>query len=427
MLKQTLISLFLITASLSAQQKKPMISVPDFNCKVRLPGVINSYRPTIQPLLTPDGKRLYFDRKYHPLNVGMNKDCDDIWYSDRNSDGTWNAPVNVGPPLNTSDCDVLFSISPDGKTALVGGEYENGVKHPGFSMTKWDGKAWGTPQKIVIPDFYNRSGYFYANLSADGNVMLMGLQRDDTQGSLDLYFSLKDKSGVWSAPKTLGAVVNTKGFDVSPFLALDGKTLYYSTDGLGGYGKADLFMTHRLDETWQNWSKPINLGGSINTEADEHSVSLNASGDTACIVSSDSVNELEGIYFVCLPTEVRPQKVNLEKLIKEIPREKVTLPKIYFESKESTLSQENLELLERSIAELKNAKEIIITGYADDIGSDGYNMNLSKLRATAVREFLEKNKVGKIKLVANGEKALKNSTPAEEMRKENRRVDIEVR
>ncbi|MBI3258532.1 MAG: OmpA family protein [Ignavibacteriae bacterium] len=296
MLKHTFIFLFLITVSISAQPKKQIVSVPSFNCKVRLPGVINSYRPTIQPLLTPDGKRLYFDRKYHPLNMGMNKDCDDIWYSDRNSDGSWNTPVNVGPPLNTSDCDVLFSISPDGKTALVGGEYENGIKHPGFSITKWDGRGWGTPQK-----------------------------------------------------------------------------------------------------------------------------------DTACIVSSDSVNELEGIYFVCLPTEVRPQKVNLEKLIKETPKEKTFLPKIYFESKESTLSVENQELLEKSMSSLKQAKEIIVTGYADDIGTDGYNMNLSKLRATSVREFLEKKKVGKIKVVAKGENALKDTTPTDEVRRENRRVDIEVR
>lgn len=419
--------MLLITASLSAQTKKQTLTVPNFNCKVRLPAVINSYRPTIQPLLTPDGKRLYFDRKYHPLNVGMNRDCDDIWYSDRKSDGSWGDPVNIGPPLNTPDCDVLFSISPDGRTALVGGEYEYSTKRPGFSVTKWDGVGWGTPQKIFIPNFYNKSGFFYANLSADGNVLIMGLQRSDSKGSLDLYFSLKDKSGVWSEPKTLGDEVNTSGFDVSPFLALDGKTLYYSTDGFGGHGKADLFMTRRLDDTWQSWSKPINLGIAINTSADEHSISLNAAGDTACIVSSDSLNELEGIYFVCLPSEVRPQKVNLEKLIQNTPREKIPTPALYFESKESILSETNQELLEKVIPALQQAKEIIITGYADDIGSDGYNMNLSKRRARAVREFLEKKKIGKIKVIASGENTLKNTTPNDDQRKESRRVDIEAR
>ncbi len=427
MLKYSFVLVLLITISLSAQTKKSTLTVPNFNCKVRLPAVINSYRPTIQPLLTPDGKRLYFDRKYHPLNVGMNRDCDDIWYSDRKSDGSWGEPVNIGPPLNTTDCDVLFSISPDGRTALVGGEYEYSSKRPGFSITKWDGVGWGTPQKIVIPNFYNKSGFFYANLSADGNVLIMGLERSDSKGSLDLYFSLKDKSGTWSAPKTLGDGVNTSGFDVSPFLALDGETLYYSTDGFGGYGKADLFVTRRLDDTWQNWSKPINLGSAINTSADEHSISLNAAGDTACIVSSDSLNELEGIYFVCLPTGVRPQKVNLEKLFQNTPREKIHTPALYFESKESSLSETNQELLEKVIPPLQLAKEIIITGYADDIGSDGYNMGLSKRRAMAVREFLEKKGIRKIKVIASGENALKRTTPTDEQRKENRRVDIEAR
>jgi outer membrane protein OmpA-like peptidoglycan-associated protein len=356
----------------------------------------------------------------------MNRDCDDIWYSDRNTDGTWNEPINVGPPLNTPDCDVLFSISPDGRTALVGGEYEFGVKRPGFSITKWDGVAWSIPQKIFIPNFYNRSGYFYANLSADGTVLLMGLEREDTKGSLDLYFSLKDKTGAWTAPKTLGDVVNSAGFDVSPFLALDGKTLYYSSDGLGGYGKADLFMTRRLDDTWQNWSKPINLGETINTAADEHSISLNAAGDTACIVSSDSLNELEGIYFVCLPTEVRPQKVNLEKIVLDSPRELQTSKKIYFQLNEHTLSASNQEILQNLLLELKNAKEVVITGYADDIGTDTYNIHLSKQRALAVRSFLVKHKIKSIKVIANGEKALKDIIPTEIERKENRRVDIEL-
>lgn len=426
MLKYSIFFLFVSVSSLSAQTKKQAIIPPEFNCKVRLPAVINSYRPTIQPLLTPDGKRLYFDRKYHPLNVGMNKDCDDIWYSDRNSDGSWGEPVNVGPPLNTPDCDVLFSISPDGRTALVGGEYEYSIKRPGFSITNWNGTEWSTPQKIFIPNFYNRSGYFYANLSADGNVLLMGLDRDDTKGSLDLYFSLKDNNGAWSPPKTLGNIVNSPGFDVSPYLALDGKTLYYSSDGLGGYGKADLFMTRRLDDTWQNWSKPINLGSAINTEADEHSISLNAAGDTACIVSSDSVNELEGIYFVCLPSEVRPQKVNLEKLILDSPHECFPSPVLYFESNESSLSSEHQAQLEKIIPSLIHAKEIIITGYADDIGSDSYNLILSKRRAISVGKFLKKKSIGNIKVNAEGENLLKNTTPTDELRKENRKVVIEI-
>jgi len=427
MFKYFVLFLFILTLSLSAQTKKKVTLPLEINCKVRLPAIINSYRPTIQPLLTPDGKRLYFDRKYHPLNVGMNKDCDDIWYSDRNSDGSWNVPVNVGTPLNTPDCDVLFSISPDGRTALVGGEYEYGVKRPGFSITKWNGVEWSTPQKIFIPNFYNRSGYFYANLSADGNVLLMGLERDDTQGSLDLYFSLKDKNGAWSSPKTLGNIVNTPGFDVSPFLALDGKTLYYSTDGLGGFGKADLFMTRRLDDTWQNWSIPVNLGSEINTESDEHSISLNAAGDTACIVSSDSLNELEGIYFVCLPATVRPQKVNLDTLILDSPHGNSSLSTLFFDTNESVLSNENQKLLEKILPLLKKASQIIVTGYADDIGSDFYNMNLSEKRAKNVRKYLKNNKIENIKIKAKGENILKNITPTDNLRKENRKVEIEIK
>ena len=88
-------------------------------------------------------------------------------------------------------------------------------------------------------------------------------------GDLDLYVSIKSKSGIWSTPLWMGDNINSSFREGSPFLARDNKTLYFYSNGFGGYGGSDLFMSRRLDDTWQSWSKPLNLGPYINTPANE--------------------------------------------------------------------------------------------------------------------------------------------------------------
>jgi len=429
-----LLIFLIVTTSvpLLAQSSKTNIQteVPDFQCKVRLPGTINSYRPTIQPVLSPDGNRLYFDRKFHPGNWGGNHDCDDIWYSDRKSDGSWGEPVNIGAPLNTNGCDVLFSISPDGHSALVGGVYSGKPqiqKLPGFSLTTWEDGQWQAPTPIVIPDFYNNSGFFYASLSADSKVLLFGISRNGCLGMLDLYYSMRDKAGNWSVPQSLGPTVNSVQYEVSPFLALDGKTLYFSSDRKGGFGKNDLYMTRRLDDTWQNWSEPINLGPAINTIADELSITINAAGDTACIVSADSVNQLEGIYFVCLPKAVRPQKVNLSTIIENSKKERNTTLVLYFSSNEYQLTDSNIEKIKSFANERNGLKNIVITGYADDEGSNSYNRTLSQKRAHSVGKMLRASGVSKMKYIYRGEDDLSGKMISKEEKAQYRKVEITVR
>ncbi|MFN8358861.1 MAG: OmpA family protein [Candidatus Kapaibacterium sp.] len=430
-----LLTLILLPSALLAQSKTTARSenrledMSAFGCKTRLPNNINSYRPTIQPVLTPDGRRLYFDRKYHPFNIGSTRDCDDIWYSDRQADGTWSEPVNIGAPLNTRGCDVLFSISPDGKSALVGGVYADtpdGEKVPGFSVTTWNGSAWTKPVPIVIPNFYNTSGYFYASLSSDNAVLLFALARKDVLGELDLYFSLKDAAGKWTEPVSLGPTVNSIGMEVSPFLALDGKTLYFSSSRKGGYGASDLYVTRRLDDTWLSWSKPQNLGPSINTFADELSISINAAGDTACIVSADSINQLEGIYFVCLPKDVRPQTVNLEQYIKENNRDTPETYQLYFETGESRITDSMRTLITQIATKISGRKNIIVTGYTDDTGSDHLNMTLSKKRAQSVAKLLHASGIRAKQIQWDGEKSIRGREVNSGERWKFRRVDISV-
>lgn len=109
----------------------------------------------------------------------------------------------------------------------------------------------------------------------------------------------------------LGGDVNTRGADRTPFLAADGVSLYFASDGHGGFGSSDIFVTRRLDSTWRKWSKPENLGKPINTEGWDGFFTIPASGDYAYLVSAQNSLGSADIYRVRLRETSRPRPVVL--------------------------------------------------------------------------------------------------------------------
>src|SRR5690606_30118497 len=97
---------------------------------------------------------------------------------------------------------------------------------------------------------------------------------------------------------------NTSKVEYSPFLAADNRTLYFSSDGHGGFGGSDIFYTRRLDDTWKKWTTPVNIGKEINTTAWDAYYTVTARGDYAYFVSTmdeKSKKEVnEDIYRISL-------------------------------------------------------------------------------------------------------------------------------
>ncbi len=273
-------------------------------CKTRLPESINAFQPAILPVLTVDGKLLFFDRKLHHENIGGTNDLDDIWYSEYSSETSFTKPKNLGKKYNTKESNVLFSITPDG-TALIYGTKQS---ENNYSLAEIDGNEFDNFISIKIDNYYNTAHNFFAYLSGDRQTLLLALKRKDSRGKLDIYVSFrKGDSYVFSEPRNLGKTINTKQTESSPFLAYDNKTLYFSTNGRKGFGGKDLYMTRRLDDTWQNWTEPVNLGTPINTEKDDNGICLTALGDSAIVTSWDKQTMREGMYFVCLPLDLQPE------------------------------------------------------------------------------------------------------------------------
>ncbi len=159
---------------------------------------VNSAYNDVCPVISPDGKTLYFDRTDDPTNVGR----DDIWLSTRQKDGTWSPAKNIGPPLNTRDHNFVCSVSPDGNTLLLGNVYNpDGTMSPGLSMVNRTKSGWSKPQKMNVQNFYSyapAANYYLAN---DGKTLLLAIERRDSYGDLDLYVSFLGDGNVWSEPQ----------------------------------------------------------------------------------------------------------------------------------------------------------------------------------------------------------------------------------
>ena len=274
-----------------------------------LPYSINSYQPTLLPVITIDSKELYLDRKWHPLNVGEGIDSDDIWRSEKSNGGFWGEPENL-EYLNTKNTDILFSITPDNNTAILYGSYIN--NDDGFYLShKKDGK-WKISERLKIINYYNNWEKFGASISHNKKTLILALNRKDSRGGLDLYVShYNDERKIWSAPANIGENINTGGIEAAPLLSYDNKTLYFASNGHKGLGKLDLFMTKRLDDSWTKWSEPKNLGPLFNTSEDENSIWITALADTAYIVSYDTLNSRSSIFSVIIPDSLKPSSYSV--------------------------------------------------------------------------------------------------------------------
>jgi hypothetical protein len=234
---------------------------------------VNSTGNELAPVLAPDGKTLYFSRTKFAGNTEGNTDSGDCWLSTSADEGqTWGSPVRLDA-LNTMQNNAIVGVSGDkGQSLLVRGSYERdgSFRDEGLSRVARTAVVPGAatralhPEALRIANFYSATpgtGFF---MSADEKVLIQSLERGDSQGAKDLYVSRPDGSGGWTEPVSMGPVLNSPGWDFAPWLTPDGKTLYFSSYGHMGYGSADIFVSRRLDDSWKEWSEPINLGPGLN-------------------------------------------------------------------------------------------------------------------------------------------------------------------
>jgi outer membrane protein OmpA-like peptidoglycan-associated protein len=294
----------LLAAPVHAQQSEAQ--------PVGLGSNVNSRYEELAPVITPDGKTLYFVREGDPKNRGYrNRDDDqDIWYARIGKDGSWGKAENIGAPLNTEFNNGLSGISSDGTIALVFGYYRGGKRiQPGYSLAHLTKQGWSTPVGIDIADFAEIAvgRYLAACLSEDGRTIVFSVSQNEDNSDDDLFVTFHVAGSEWSRPRPLTGL-NGMTDDSCPFLASDGQTLYFSSIRDDGYGGHDVYMTRRLDDSWKHWSDPVNLGPSVNTSGGDLYYTIPASGQYAYYTST-AESDNSDIYRIELPDSVRPKPV----------------------------------------------------------------------------------------------------------------------
>lgn len=294
-----------------------VLRAPTANLEVKNLGTgINSPANEIKPSMTADGTRLYFasDREGGRGELDV--------YVSKFENGAWQPAQNLGERINTPDHETINGISFDGTMILLYGGFtghRGGGDNFYFEKTE---RGWSPIQHIPAPV----NGITWdsdAFTTADGKAMLFTSDRagvigkvvpkgtkfhGSEAGNSDIWVSVR-RGKQWLPPMNLGPKINTPFCERSAFLHPDGKTLYFSSDGHPGLGKLDVFRSVRLrEDSWTEWSEPVNVGKEINTSEDDWGYKVSTDGKTAVFSSS----ELPGgsgqndIYLIDLPTAAQP-------------------------------------------------------------------------------------------------------------------------
>jgi outer membrane protein OmpA-like peptidoglycan-associated protein len=280
----------------------------------RLDENVNSEASEINPILSPDGKTLYFSRKNHPENIGGVNDKEDIWYSEKDENGNWQLAKNMGPEFNNAGPNFISSMSaatPDGQSVIMilGNKYlPDGKMIAGVSVSNHENGKWTKPVAIEIENDYNyneKANYFMSN---SRKTLILSVERDDSRGSRDLYVSFLKPDSTWTEPVNLGDNINTASEESAPFLASDNETLYFASNGFSGFGGADIYVSKRLDDTWQSWSDPQNLGPEVNSKLDDMFFNIPANSDYA-YYSRGITPENSDIFRIKLPIYRTPNPI----------------------------------------------------------------------------------------------------------------------
>jgi outer membrane protein OmpA-like peptidoglycan-associated protein len=179
----------------------------------------------------------------------------------------WSTAANLGTPVNTDDHNATVGLAPDGQRMLV----YAGTNGGDLLETTLSGSTWDKPHRLggrINTNSHETS----ASYSPDGRFLYFVSDREGGAGSSDIYkVDLDGKN----TPVNLGAAINTAYGEEGVFVAPDGKTMYFSSEGHNSMGGYDIFKS-----VFENgkWSTPENLGWPINTPDDDVFFVTSASG-----------------------------------------------------------------------------------------------------------------------------------------------------
>lgn len=248
-----------------------------------LNGEVNTPEHDYAPMLNDDGTMLYFTSNRSEGSTGKA----DIYMIPR-SGSEWGRSLNPVGPLNSPGDDGSPAISPKGEFVIFASDdREGGVGKTDLYVGLVEGGTVVSAQNLG-PTVNSRGWDSQPTISADGLHLYFASDRSGGQGGTDIWVSRlvdmrQDGTPVWGKPENLGPAINTANDERSPFIAADGTTLYFASNGLEGFGGFDIYTAiMELGE----WGAPVNLGAPINSKDDEMFFSASPAGRTFFFAST---------------------------------------------------------------------------------------------------------------------------------------------
>ena len=204
---------------------------------------------------------------------------EDIFEARRIDDENWEKPRSLSGVLNGKGHDASTQLF-DNDTKLL--MYRNDNNGDIFVSDKAGGD-WGVP-KPLDANINSKAYEGDAFITPDGLTLYFATGRYSEDGTLDLYYSTRVAGGDFGPAKTLGANINTKYDDDSPYLSKNGKTLYFSSRGHNTMGGYDIFKSD-FDSVGRKWGPAQNMGYPINTPDDDSYYRLSPDGSYAYLSS----------------------------------------------------------------------------------------------------------------------------------------------
>jgi outer membrane protein OmpA-like peptidoglycan-associated protein len=229
----------------------------------RLGGTVNTMAEENFPIFLKSDGSLYFTRTFDDdSKYGPNDQ--NVWRSDKVGEQSYQKGTEVKKINNKfNNCIVGFN-SDETKIYLLNSYDGKKDLKKGICYSLKKGDSWSKPKSIEIPGLDIEGSFYSFHINKEENAIIISYLGPNSEGEEDLYVSLLE-NGKWSTPKSLGDAINSSGFEISPFLSKNSDTLFFSSNGLGGEGDADIFYAIKQNNSWFEWSEPINIGAKINS------------------------------------------------------------------------------------------------------------------------------------------------------------------
>jgi len=263
----------------------------------QLSDTVNAFAQQYFPVVTADEQELIFTRR-----LGVTDEYDeDMVISTKDNKGQWTTPQSISPIINTRYNEGTCTISADGRQLIFTSCVGMNGRCDLFESRK-TGDTWSVPknlgQQVNSPAWESQP-----SLSADGRILYFVSDRKGGLGRADIYVSVQHAPGMWTKARNLGPGVNTVYDERSPFIHVNGRTLFFATDGRPGFGGFDIFWSDWADSTW---SKPVNFGYPINNHEEQYSMVISADGARGYYSHEElGTNGHSKIYEFHVPEEYR--------------------------------------------------------------------------------------------------------------------------